>query len=147
MEKTGAMEKIDTMEAFWAWAETVPEGFLFAMLTDQVVFERWPLAPDGKEAFRKKEGKLLDIRLFNEQMELRMFRGDMGGTLRGRVREDKERDLDLSEYFDEDQYLALPPAGFANAKIKIRNYLAYYEETGQAYVRDWRLAGLFQEKG
>lgn len=141
------MEKIGTMEMFWTQAETMWEGFLFAMLTDEVVFERWPLAPDRKEAFRKKEGKLLDIRIFNEQKELRMFRGDMGGTLRGRVREDKERALDKSEYFDEEQYLALPPAGFTDAKIKIRNYLAYYEETGQAYVRDWRLAGLFRERG
>ena len=183
------MEKIETMETFWTRAEGMSEGFLFAMLTDEIVFERWPLAPDEKKAFPEKEGKLLDIRIFNEERELRMFRGDIGGRLRGRMQEETGRtsdtgedchmeqafdtgeDSDTLEYFDEEQYLdidsacsrelfaregkvqatgggryRLPLAGFENAKIKIRNYLGYYEETGQAYVRDWRLVSLFQEE-
>ena len=167
----GKSVKIETIEAFWQQAGAMEEGFLFAMLTDEIVWERWPLSLEEKEAFRKKEGKLLDIRIFNEEKELRMFRGDIGRKFLGRILEDKKDSLDEAECFDEEQYLDidakrseslffkegkvkatgggcyhLPLKRFENAKIKVRNYLGYYEETGQAYVKDWRLVELFQEE-
>lgn len=167
------MEMIETMEAFRALAQEMSEGFLFAMLTDEIVFERWPLEPEEKKSFWEKEGKLLDIRIFNEKKELRMFRGDIGRAFSGRLLEDDGEVLEASsEYYDEEQYLdidskrsaglfaregkvratgggcyRLPLSGFENAKVRLRNYLGYYEKTGQAYVKDWRLVKLFQEKG
>lgn len=33
----------------------------------------------------------------------------------------------------------------ATNQIRIRNYVAYYEETGQAYIRDWRIVGFVYE--
>ncbi len=166
------MERIETMEQFWMQGETVEDGFLFAMFTDEIVWESWPLEPERRESLRQKEKNLLDIRIFNSAKELRMFRGDVGRDFRGRMAEDTEAALEEQDYFDEEQYLdidgkcseelfgqnhmvqatgggrySLPLPGFENAKIRIRNYLGYYEESGQAYVKDWRLAGLFQEKG
>ncbi|MCM1101237.1 MAG: CRISPR-associated protein Csx19 [Clostridium sp.] len=179
-------ERIGSMEQFWQLAETMEQGFLFAMLTDEVVLERWPLSEEGKKNFRAGERKLLDIRIFNQERELRMFRGNVGGAFRGRALEDgtdarggrrrsaecRNEEFRDEEFWDEEQYLdidtersetlfaregmvqtagggryRLPLEGFVNAKIRIRNYLDYYEETGQAYVKDWRLTDLFQEEG
>lgn len=165
------MEKIETMEQFWQCADAMGEGFLFAMLTDEIVWESWPFSSGKRDIFRKKEGKLLDIRIFNKEKEVRMFRGDIGRKLQGRSVDDGKDIPDRLEYFDEEQYLdiddkrseevfarekkvvatgggcySLPLQGFADAKVKLRNYLGYYEETGQVYVRDWRLMDLFQEK-
>ncbi len=165
------MEKIETMEQFWQCADTMAEGFLFAMFTDEIVWESWPLTSEKRENFRKKEGKLLDVRIFNKEKEVRMFRGDIGRKLQGRSIDDGKDILKQQEYFDEEQYLdiddkrseevfarekkvvatgggcySLPLPGFVDAKVRLRNYLGYYEETGQVYVRDWRLMGLFQER-
>lgn len=165
------MGKIESMEQFWEYACEMKEGFCFAMLTDEIFWESWPLSPERQKAFRKKEWKLLDIRIFNSEKEMRMFRGDIGRKLQGRSIDDNGKALTPEDYFDEEQYLDidskrsgdlflkgqkvmatgggcyhLPLAVFENAKVSIRNYLGYYEETGQAYVRDWRLMNLFQEK-
>ena len=40
------MERIETMEQFWMQGETVEDGFLFAMFTDEIVWESWPLEPE-----------------------------------------------------------------------------------------------------
>lgn len=167
----GKCVKIETPEAFWQQAETMKGGVVFAMLTDEIVCESWPLPSEEKTGFREKEKKLLDIRIFNEGKELRMFRGNIGREFLGRMREDDGESMDEAECFDEEQYLdidtvqseklfsgegkvkatgggcyRLPLSGYKEVKVKIRNYLGYYEETGQAYVKDWRLVKLFQEE-
>lgn len=164
------MERIETMEQFWSCADEI-EGFCFAMLTDEILWESWPLGPEKRKEFHKKEEKLLDVRIFNTEKEVRLCRGDIGRELQGRVIDDSKNKPDSEEYFDEEQYLDidskrsgdlfaaeqkvlatgggcyhLPMAKFENAKVSIRNYLGYYEKTGQAYVKDWRLMDLFQEK-
>lgn len=164
------MEKIETMEQFWLRADEIDKGFIFAMLTDEILWENWPLNPEGKKLFQEKEGKLLDVRVYNSKREVRVSRSDIGREFRGRSLNDEKDVPDKQDYFDEVQYLdiddtasemlfasegkvqatgggryPLPLPGFKNAKIRIRNYLGYYEETGQAYVKDWRLKDLFQE--
>lgn len=165
------MEKIETMERFWMRAAEIKDGFLFAMLTDEIVWERWPLASDQQQDLQRKERKFLDIRLFNEKQEIHMAWSDAERKFLGRLIEDAEEAFDCPDYFDEEQYLdidslrsqelfdreqrvyatgggcyKLPVSDFHDVKIRIRNYLGYYEESGQAYVKDWRLTGLFQEK-
>ncbi len=164
------MEKIQTMEKFWLYAAAMKDGFLFAMLTDEIIWKCWPLAEKEKKDFQEKERNLLDIRIFNEKKELHMFRSDVGRAFQGRLLEDAKENFDGQDYFDEEQYLdidtkrsqelfekeqkvyatrggcySLPLSAFEDAKIQIRNYLGYYEQSGQAYVKDWRLTGLFQE--
>lgn len=164
------MEKIETMEQFWSCADEIESGFIFAMMTDEILWENWPLEPKERKLFHEKEGKLLDVRVFNSKGEVRISRGDIGRGFQGRSRDDEKDKPDAQDYFDEVQYLDiddtkseslfaregkvqatgggqyhLPLSGFKNAKIRIRNYLGYYEETGQAYVKDWRLKDLFQE--
>lgn len=164
------MEKIETMEQFWLCADEVERGFIFAMLTDEILWESWPLRPEGRKSFQDKGGKLLDVRVYNSEREVRVSRSDIGREFCGRSLNDEREAPDKQDYFDEVQFLdiddkeseelfasegkvqatgggryPLPLQGFKNAKIRIRNYLGYYEETGQAYVRDWRLKDLFQE--
>ena len=165
------MEKIETIEQFWFCADEIERGFIFAMLTDEIFWERWPLESDERKLFQEKERKILDMRIYNKEREVRIFRSDIGRTFRGRSLNDEKDVPDFQDYFDEDQFLdiddkrskelfaqqgkvratgggeyRLPLSDFKDAKLRIRNYLGYYEESGQAYVKDWRLVDLFQER-
>ena len=165
------MEKIETMEQFWSCADGIERGFVFAMLTDEILWERWPLEPDDRKTFQEKEGKLLDVRIYDTESEVRIFRSDVGRKFQGRSLNDRKETSEFQDYFDEEQFLDiddtrseemfaregkvqatgggryhLPLSDFRNAKLQIRNYLGYYEESGQAYVKDWRLRDLFQER-
>ncbi len=166
------MEKIETMEQFWLSADEIERGFIFAILTDEIFWEKWPLKTDRKKLFREKEKKLLDIRIYNSKREVRIFRSDIGRKFQGRSLNDEKEVLNHQDYFDEEQFLdiddirskelfaregkvqatgggryPLPLPDFRNAKLRIRNYLGYYEKSGQAYVKDWRLMDLFQDSG
>jgi len=177
------MKKIEKVEDFWLCADEVTEGFLFAMLTDEILWECWPSDENERrqlrESVQRKEQKLLDIRIFDTQREARMLRGDIGRTFQGRMIDDTKEVLKSQEYFDEEQYLdidskrskellirerkvqatgggcyPMPLPGleekmegdFGEIKVKLRNYLDFYKDTGQAYVRDWRLVKVFQER-
>ena len=41
----------------------------------------------------------------------------------------------------------LPLKDYRDAKIKIRNYLEYEEDTMQLYISDWRIIGFSKERG
>lgn len=161
-------EETDSAGRLTEMAEDIKDGYIFAMYTDTILFEKWPLTDERKEDFRRKEDKLLEARVFSKEKEWRLFRSDIGKkNFILRLLEDTEN----MDYYDEEQYLdidekrsgtlflneqkvratgggiySLPLFDYRNVKIKIRNYIAYYEETGQAYIRDWRLTDLFQEK-
>lgn len=149
-------------------AGDIRAGYFFAMYTDAIIFEKWPLTEEQKEAFEIRKNRLLEARIFDEEKEWRLLRGDIGKEMFIlRSLEDAEN----MDYYDEEQYLdidekrskelfekehkvratgggiyTLPFPDYRNVKIKIRNYIDYYKETGQAYIRDWRMADLFKEK-
>lgn len=172
-------EKKYNVDDFLKKAEEIQEGYLFAMFTDMVWVEKWPLNDGKKEEFRKKEPLLLEVRVFSEDREDKLFRGDIGRDFRWRLIKDTAR----SDFFDEVQYLNLDkeqlkklfkeskkvkenqkvnesvsdgrdaqqPLGKGGtscmkAKVQLRNYIDYHKETGQAYVKDWRLVRFFQEE-
>lgn len=165
------MEKIETVEQFWSCADGIEKGFIFAMLTDEILWERWPMEPDERKTFQEKEEKFLDVRIYSQEREVRIFRSDIGRMFQGRSLNDQKEEAEFQDYFDEEQFLdiddtrseelfdregkvqatgggkyRLPLPDFRNAKLLIRNYLGYYEESGQAYVKDWRLIDVFQER-
>lgn len=114
------------------------------------------------------ETRLLECRIFNENYEYRLARTDLGSGFQERFIDDGREEY--KDYFDEMQYLdiddnnskkkgnycsvtatgggcyELPIENFRNAKIRIRNYVGYYKETGQAYITDWRLVGFGKEE-
>ena len=112
--------------------------------------------------------KAMEIRMFNEEEEVKWFRG-ADQKLQCRERKDQEDQMDPLFFWDEWQYLdineqkskpekgiayatgggryELPLKDYRDAQIKIRNYLEYEEDTMQLYISDWRIIGFSKERG
>ncbi len=162
--------KIYGTEAFEAFCEDLDNslraaagGYLFAMLTDRIIFQRADAAVSDPEALFKKG---LEIRVFCEKGEAKWFRAGIGGKWRFRKREDGPETMeDTLCWWDETQYLDIDEkrsaksmaengfvwatgagkyplpltGGYKNASLRIRNYLEEEPETGALYPADWRL--------
>ena len=174
----------------------VKSGYYIASLTDEFLVGYWEAVEDvpisgtgrvpvqlraagfrtesGKDALRILEngGKVLEIRVFNENRELKLVRSDIAKPFAVRCIDDapfgpsKSYDRNYSDYYDEWQILDidetkgrdaqecvtatgggkyfLPLASLPNACVRIRHYLGKYGETGQARVEDWRVVGFGQ---
>ena len=70
--------KIKDVEGFLKKAEEMPEGFLFAMFTDKIWVDEWPMKEDKKRKFAEQEELLLEARVFSGGREDKLFRGDIG---------------------------------------------------------------------
>ncbi|MDO4489841.1 MAG: CRISPR-associated protein Csx19 [Lachnospiraceae bacterium] len=141
--------------------ETVTAGYVVAALTDEYLFDTWPMKSCSLEG---KAHKVLEIRIFNQTCELKLFRTDVFRSFScRRITAEEESRMD---YFDQEQYLDidtkqsrqgfeatgtvratgggsyhLPFPTMTDVKIRIRYYLAK-GDTGQARIRDWRLVDL-----
>lgn len=155
------------------------DGYAIIMFTDRFEVDKYPLSEERKKDLEQNFGqKLVDMRVFNEECECRIFRGDAGKKFHWRVRKDVKKNQSdgrsSEQYFDDEQYLdideikskrsfkeegkvyatgggayRIPVKSYdevKNAKLIIRNYLEYEEETGQAYIKDWRLVKIFREE-
>lgn len=152
----------------WKQKIEIKNGYAVMMFTDRFEVEVYPFSKQiEKHLMECFEDKLLDLRVFNENAEYRIFRGDAGKAFRFRIQDDTGE-----EYYDDEQYLdidearslesfqkgkivratgggyyKLPLETFYGAKVRLRNYLAYEEDSGQAYIKDWRLLGFYLETG
>jgi len=149
-----------TWDAFMAEAKNIESGYVVAALTDEYIVDLWPMEHDSLEG---KESRLLEIRVFNEEKEVKLSRTDILKEFRMRIRDDNTMDP-KQDYYDEVQILDidtqksakhfesthqvyttgggryfLPLAGMESARVKIRYYLERYEESGQARICDFRL--------
>lgn len=165
------------MTALKTWADVkkeinVADGYAVVIFTDSFEVEKYPILSDKTEKLLEEHlhDRLLDLRVFDESYEYRLFRGDAGSEFNSRIINDKNpranEGLDAGDYFDDEQYLdidtkaskeifekekkvyatgggkySLPLPDMNDTKIRIRNYIAYEEDTGTAYIRDWRPAG------
>lgn len=137
------------------------EGFGFiAMFTDRFVGGR--ISSDGRltAEITCKYDNLLDLRVFNKDKELHIYRGSIGDKLKFRLACDEN--LDLEYFFDEHQLLdidtiatkinkngmlvstrggeyRLPLSSAEDDAVVIRNYLSYDVETGRAQIIDFRV--------
>jgi hypothetical protein len=155
-------EKITVADFLKDAVEKISSGFIIAALTDQYVVDKWP--SEERVKLENEGEKVLEIRIFDKESELKISRTEMGAELGCRVLSDADGGR---EYFDEVQYLDiddksigagdkvratgggeynLPLTKKSNAKIRIRYYLGKYEETGQARVEDWRIVELVEGK-
>lgn len=152
-------------------------AYAMLMLTDRFLLEDlnvWGATLQDKDKMTEESRgeledileKVLEIRLFHEDGEVRWFRSTIDKPLK---RRDCLEDANKSamEYWDEEQYLdidtiktehlrknrernaivqatgggkyQLPGVAYdKNPKVTIRNYLAY-ESDGRCYVKDWRI--------
>ena len=113
----------------------------------------------------------LEIRVFDEKGETKWFRTGIDKTYRfRRITDDRNVENDSLHWWNESQYLdidtdrtkserdigkidkdtvyatgggsyPLPTEQYNDTKIRIRNYLGEDDDTGELYVKDWRLAG------
>ena len=124
---------------------------------------------DAKKEKLFRQG--LEIRIFDEKSERKWFRTgiDKAFSFR-RVTDDEETEKDRLHWWNESQYLdidtdrtkkerdngkldkgevyatgggkyPLPIEEYNDTKIRIRNYLGEDDDTGELYVKDWRLVG------
>ena len=142
----------------------IGQGWMIAALTDKYIVDSWPMIREID--WESEEVKVLEIRIFNVDKELKLSRSDIGRDFTQRKLPNS--DLTDEESYDEIQYLdidedkskkcpdgmvyttgggkySLPLTNVKNAKIRIRYYWGKYEKTGQAKIEDWRLVELVEE--
>ena len=133
-------------------------GYMTAALTDEYIVDTFPETINTLEG---KEDKIMEVRVFNENKEIRLFRPDVSGEFCMRVMDDSQG---RPESFDEYQYLDIDstvnaggavriqtgggkfdlPVRSREPKIRIRYYLGKYEKTGHVRITDWRLVDLVE---
>lgn len=143
-----------TLEEFMNQNKAV-SGYMVASLTDRYIVDTWPTT----EILDEK--KVLEVRIFNQDREARLFRTDIGKAFSYSLMDDTEPGRD---YMDEWQYLdvdtkksemsfaeqkivyatgggkyRLPLERMENAGVLIRTYFTRNEETGLAQIGGFRL--------
>ena len=133
--------------------------YIIAAFTDEYYVDRFN--NEAKEKLMDKLDKALEIRVFGDDSEYKFFRTDISREFLYRHIVDSSND---NEYYDEEQFLdiddtrtsgdsvyatgggqyKLPIANKKNAKIRIRYYFGKYEETGHAYIKDWRVVNFVE---
>ena len=138
--------------------------FFIAQYSDRIKIGGW------KEGTRVDENKLLELRVFDEDKEWKLFRSDLGSNFSWRCRGDKHSDgtelIKGKDYFDEIQFLDIDIPRSKNASqgvkfttaggsyclpvnmpdldragILIRHYFGVEAASGQAFIKDYRCVG------
>ena len=143
------------------------KGNCIILTTDEYVIDYWD--PDTQSKYAGDiESKLIEVRIFNETCEYKLFRTHIGEqyAFRKVVEQDEAEGGKYSDYYDQKQFLdidsnrskkesskiqsvyptgsnrayTLPITDFnEDAAVTIRYYIDRYEESGQARVFDWRV--------
>ena len=155
-----------------SWEERKQEigiatGYAVLMFTDQFVVDDYPLSGETEKLLREElDEKLLDMRIFDEKQEYRLFRADAGSGFHARTLREEGADcfeelhyLDIdakrsAESFAQNRIVRATGGGLYRLPLKsyndlcviVKNHVAYDEETGAAYISDWRLAGFREGK-
>lgn len=85
----------------WKKKIEVEKGYAILLFTDRFQVDEWPLSKENEDGLEKDfDDKLLDMRVFCEEMESRIFRGDAGSDFFSRTAIDAGRD-----FYDDEQFL------------------------------------------
>ncbi len=142
--------------------------WVYAAYTDKLLLDKVVMGYAWEEIL-KTQSRLLELRIFSVEAEYRAIRGNIGQPLHMRKIFESATDIENETYFDERQYLDinqkkvqrdergykvwtttgggpynLPLMHYEDAALKVRNYISYYETSGQAYVSDFRLVKLVE---
>lgn len=150
-----------TLNEYLDLAGTIKDGYVVAALTDEYIIDRWPLS---NSSFDDKEDRLLEIRIFNREKELKLIRADILSEF---IFRDSSELVGL-DYYEESQYLDintklgknnqgqvtangggkyyLPVDYIDDTCIVIGYYISKYEKSGQARICDWRLVDFSKGK-
>ena len=143
-----------TLKEFLDQSKTkIPCGWMIAALSDKYSMKQWPLEEDDEEELILAQDKVLEIRIFNNNSENRLYRSTAG--VKCRLIDDTKSEMnncyDEIQFLDIDEqassgknivatgggkyFLPVPGA----SKVRIRYYLGQYDSTGQARIQDWRV--------
>jgi hypothetical protein len=138
------------------------EAFFIAQYTDKFVVGNW------NNDCNVNEEKLLELRIFDKDKEWKLFRSDLGREFLWRCRSEKNSDgskcIKGEDYFDELQlldidtkrssktspgikyttaggsyYLPVEIDDIDRAAVRVRHYFGVEEDSGQAFIKDYRL--------
>lgn len=138
--------------------------FFIAQYTDKFTVGNWDIDSNIDEE------KLLELRIFDKDKEWKLFRSDLGREFLWRRRDEKDQDgskcIEGEDYFDELQLLDIDtkrspkastgvkyttaggsyylPVNLCNldrAAVRVRHYFGVEEDSGQAFIKDYRLVG------
>lgn len=156
-------------DEFLKEANAVSGGYICAMSTDKFLLDVWPSAIDKLEAMKDN---LLEVRVFNCESEIKLFRCDLVNEFILRIVDsDIENSDDLySEFIDERQYFDidtarskvsfetdksvyttgggmynLPYDTMEDVMLQVRYYLKK-TPSGKAQCFDWRLVDIVKEE-
>lgn len=153
--------KINNKEDFQAEINNISQGNAIIQCTDKLIVDTIPGNINWDDVY--KHG--IDIRIFDKSKEIRFFRGTIADDFV--VRKKTDENLTEDNHYDEDQFLdindkcekvdgkvqaigggkyGLHLNNIRDAKIRIRNYISYEEDTGMAYVSDWRCVEFLEGK-
>ena len=155
---------LEQESAFLEKANKTVAGFCIAFLTDAFFIDEWPLK---RYTLNGQESKLLEIRIFNEETEWKLFRSDIGSTFSERILDDaiqkrdyfdvvQRLDVDLLKTRDAEDgiivstgggHYVLPFYPGKRAAAVIRYYIECYKASGQARIADWRVVRLEEAHG
>ncbi|MBO6206360.1 MAG: hypothetical protein J6O73_05415 [Lachnospiraceae bacterium] len=130
------------------------KGYAIASLTDEYIVDTWPME---RYSLAGKEDKLLELHVFNKEIEERLIRTGISKGFKYRRTVDSGKD-----FFDEYHYIDidtkktvelgngdvvttgggrfhLPLEVKEGVMLKIRYYLDKYEDTGHVKLSDWRM--------
>lgn len=135
------------------------EGYVFAAFTDELIIGEWKQNMSFIDA---KRDRLLELRIFNEEMEVKYYRTSISREFCERIID--RNNEDQTEFYEETQILDidtlrskelnqetgdvlatgggqyhLPVEMTENVSIVTRQYIRKNEHSGQAEVYDWRL--------
>ena len=136
-------------------------GFISYIATDDCWIKRWPLT--NSFDWEAVLDKIIEIRIFNENEELKIYRNTVDRKFYLRHICDKKcTDKSIAyvyydEYFDESQYINLKHEGQGSAQysiekdkresgeeamLTVRYYFGKDPRTSRAFVKDWRAVGV-----
>jgi len=147
----------------------IESGYAIIMFIDKFEVIEYPFNAETEEKLENCwNKKLLDIRIFNNKKEYRVFRADAGSDFIYCYTDDSF----TNDYYDDEQYLdidstKIKPDGTVTAtgggeyklplkilgsnkykgevKLYIRNYIDYDNKFGQAYIKRWRITDIRKE--
>lgn len=150
IDKSGIVDKYKKME-----------GYVFAAFTDGLLLGIWD---QNIDFITEKWDRLLELRIFNENMEVKCYRASIGREFYERIMDKNEEEN--YDFYEENQILDidtlrsaelnretgdvlttgggryhLPVVMTENVSIVTRHYIRENEQTGQAEEFDWRMVG------
>lgn len=143
-------------------------GYLAGALTDEYVFTAVTDSIPKHYSPDTMENKVLELRFFNKDMEIKLFRTSIANDLFYlRIREDKKDENKSGKFMDEIQFLDIDtkksvdeqgmvyaigggryfmPEEFRSRidglAVQVRSYFGRYEDSGQVRIIDWRLVDI-----